>query len=304
MHIVIDAMAVVGLLFFLMSGWRKGSLLSLLGVVRVVLAYGVAYLAGRYLGYWVGEVANRPRIVTIPVIAGLTFALISFGFHVVMWEIRAHHQHREKKENFRLPWYSRLGGGSINLLAGFFSMVFLFWLGDLFMVGVSGHQIPGAGQSWFAQTARRVVYEGTYRSTAWKGDASRSAALARVVSNPAAGMAYLKNILAAESVQQLISSPSFAETLLSGDPARIEQSPEMQQLFNDRATLDELRDLGILSGQEKKADLCVRLSRFGSNPAIQASLQNLKAKQLLSTDKIAILIRDPDFDAIVAELVK
>ena len=69
MHWVIDISAAIILLFFLLGGWHKGFMLSLLGVIRVITAYGAAYFSGRYIGYWLGEVAHRPRIVTVPVMA-------------------------------------------------------------------------------------------------------------------------------------------------------------------------------------------------------------------------------------------
>ena len=55
--------------------------------------------------------------------------------------------------------------------------------------------------------------------------------------------------------------------------------------------------------KETKSGLCEKLSRFGRNPEIQISIENLKAKRLLRTDKILELIRDPDFDVIVSEVV-
>lgn len=91
---------------------------------------------------------------------------------------------------------------------------------------------------------------------------------------------------------------------MSGDPARIEQNAAMQQLFNDRATLDELSALGVLSERERKSALCEKLSRFGRNEAIQASMENLRAKDLFGTNKITLILRDPDFDVIVGEVLK
>ena len=304
MHIVIDILAAIILLFFFLSGWHKGFLLSLLGVVRVVLAYGVAYFAGRYLGFWLGEVANRPRIVMIPVIAGLTFVIITFVFHVMMSNIRARHRDKEETEDFQHPWYSRLGGSAINLTAGLFSLIFLFWLGDLFTVGVSGQSIPGADQAAFGKLARRSVYETTYLLIPKDGNESQVAAAARVISNPAKGVEHLKTVLASKSMQQLMGDRQFAKDLMSGDPDRIERNASIQQLFDDRATIEELRELGIFSGKEKKSELCERLSRFGSNENIRASLENLKDKDLLNTGEILLLIRDPDFDIIVAEVLK
>jgi hypothetical protein len=304
MHYVIDILAAIILLFFLLAGWQKGFLLSLLGVVRVVLAYGVAFLAGRYLGFWLGTIAHRPRIVTIPVVAGLTFVIITFVFHVIMSNLRDEHRHKEEKEDYSHPWYSSLGGSSINFAIGLFSLVFLFWLGDLFLVGMTVGPIPGSEKSIFGRFSRRAVYETTYLAASRKGRESQAAAIARVVSNPARGVEHLENVISADSVQQLLRDKQFAEDLLSGDPERIEQNSSLQHLFSDRETLGELREMGILWEDDKKSALCTKLSKFGGNETIKASLENLKAKKLLNTENITILIRDPDFDVIIGELMK
>lgn len=304
MHIVIDILAGITLLLFLLSGWHKGFLLSLLGIVRVIVAYGLAYLGGRYLGFWLGEIIHRPRIVTIPMVAGLTFVIVTFIFHVIMTNMRHQHHEKMEKEDFFHPWYSSLSGSAINVAIGTFSLIFLFWLGNLFMVGVSGISIPGSRQSRFSQFSQRTVYETTYRAISRKGCESQAAAMAHVISNPSEGLQHLEKVLKADSIQQLFSDQQFAQNILSGDPNRIEQDASLQQLFNDRATLEELKKLGILSGTEQKSTLCEKLSYFGSNENIRISIQNLKAKQLLSTDKILDLIRDPDFDVIITELMK
>lgn len=304
MHIAIDILAAIVLLFFLLAGWQKGFLLSVLGVVRVILAYGASYFSGRYLGFWLGEVAHRPRLVTIPVVAGLTFVLITFAFHLIMCEIRAHHQKKEKEGDFQRPLFSSFSGGAINLAAGTLSLALLFWLGDLFMVGVAGTSIPGSDQSHFSRFSRRVVYEVASFTIPKKETASQVDAMARMISHPAQGMAHVENVLSANSVQQLITDRLLAEDLLSGDADRIQQNASLQYLFNDRATLDELRELGVLSGYETKSGLCEKLATFGQNEKIQASIESLKERQLLSTDKITLLVRDPAFDVILAELIK
>jgi hypothetical protein len=304
MHVVIDILSALVLLFFFMAGWRKGWLLSMLGVVRVILAYGASYFAGRYLGYWFGGIFNRPRIVMIPVVAGLTFVVITLIFHIKMWSIRERHREKEEKEEYRRPWQSGLIGGTINLTAGLLSLIFIFWLGDLFMTGVAGRPLPGMEKSLSGRFARRTAYEFVYFSLSKEGHESQAAAMARVISNPAKGMAHLERVLSADSVQQILTDRAFAKDLLSGDPERIEQNAALNRLFADRATLEEFRELGLVSGKETKSGLCEKLSRFGSNPNIQISIENLKTKQLLDTGKILQLIRDPDFDVIVSEVVK
>ncbi len=304
MNIVIDILAAIILLFFFLAGWHKGALLSSLGIVRVILSYSAAYFSGRYLGYWLGEALHRPRIITIPVVAGLVFVIITFVFHVVMTNIRDEHLEKEEKEDFRRPVLSCIGGSIINLFAGGLSLIFLFWLGDLFLAGTTGQPIPGASKAQFGRFARRTVYETTYRIASFDGNASQAAALGRMISNPARGLVHLEQVLDADSVQALLKDTTFTEALLSGDPERIKQNASLQQLFGDRSTLDEMRELGLLSGKEKKSELYQKLASFGGNETIQASLENLKQKELLETDKILLLIRDPDFDIIVGELLK
>lgn len=304
MHMAIDILAGIILLFFFLKGWHKGVLLSLLGVIRVVACYGIAYFSGRYLGYWIGEATRRPRLVTIPVVAILTFALIAFVFHIFMHSIHARHKEKEEEENFQRPLPSCMAGGAINLAAGTFTLALLFWLGSLFMVGVAGRAIPGTDRSYFGRFTHRMAYEIAYAIIPKNGRESQVEAMARVISNPAKGMGHLENVLASGSVQQLLSDKEFGKALLSGDADRIQANASFQQLVNDRFALDELRELGIVSGDETQSGLCKKLATFGRNEKIRSSIESLQVKQLLSTDKILVLIRDPDFDTIIAELAK
>lgn len=305
MHYVIDIVAAIVLLFMFLTGWRKGLLLATLGIVRVILAYGMAYFAGRYLGSWLGEVFYRPRIIMIPVTAGLTFILITFLFKMAMWKIRERHIAKEEQEDhYHLPYYRCFLGGIVSMTSGVLSMIFVFWLGDLAMTGLSGHGIPGGDRALFGRFAHRATYEAVYMLTARKGRESQAAAMARVTSNPAEGLEHLQRVLEADSVRQLLNDRQLPSDLLSGDAKRIQQNASMQRLFNDHETREELQELGIISRLETEASFCEKLSRFGQNENIQTSIQNLKARDMLRTDKILQLIRDPDFDIIVAEVVK
>ena len=304
MHIAIDIIAAIVLLFFLLSGSHKGFILSALGVVRVIMAYGIAYFSGRYLGGWLAELMHRPRLVIIPICTIMAFALVVFIFHIIMYEIRIHHKTKEKEEDFQRPIFSCFAGGVISLLAGTFSLVILFWLVDLFLAGMAGTSIPGADQAYFGRFARRTVYEVAYKISAKKDNASQASAIAHVISDPSKGMKYLEGLLSADSIQQLSMDKTFAADLLSGDAARIEQNPSVQRVFNDEATLDNLRGLGVLSGYETKQGLCEKMASFSQNETIQNSIQNLKAQDLLHTDEITTLVRSPDFDIILREILK
>lgn len=304
MHMAIDILVGIILIFFLLAGWHKGMLLSVLNIMRIFFAYGVAYLSGKHIGFWLGEATQRPRMVTVPVVAIFTFALVHFIFHIIITEIRDNRKMRIESSSYQLALPSRIGGGLFNLGAGSISLVLIFWLVDLFLVGSVGYPVPGAEKSHFARYARQGVYEVFYRVGSAKGDASQASTFALMISNPDHGMEHLEKILSAPSVKQLIIDRQLTEDIISGDPQRIEENPSLQRLFSDKRTLNELRELGLLSGKEKKKELCKKLSHFGSNENIRASIERLKDKDLLQKDKMKVLVRDPDFDQIIAELMK
>ena len=303
MHIAIDVVAVVFLLFAFLSGWYKGFLLALLGVVRVVLAFGAAYFAGRYLGDWIGEIAYRPRIITIPSMAGVTFVLVIFAFHLVMQNIREKHAKKVEKENHRRPILSHIAGGIIGLTVGIPYLLLFFWLIELFLVGVANTSVPGLAESRTGRRVHQVVYRVARASIPSEIDADQADALANTVAHPAESMKLMDQVLSAQSIGNLHQDQQVLSDLLSGDPDIIKGNEAIQQVLDDRATLENLRKLGLLSGSETKTGLYEKLATWGKNEKIRTSFHNLQERNLLSTDKIMLLLRDPDFDIILGEIV-
>ena len=152
--------------------------------------------------------------------------------------------------------------------------------------------------------SRQAVYQGITLAFTREGHELQTAAAARSISHPAKSIERLEKVLAAPSIQALITDPVFASDLLSGDPARIEQNASLQRLFNDRETMIELREIGVLWDRETKAQLCRKLARIGSNKNIQIAIAELESKNRLRAEMVPYLIRDPDFDIIVGELLK
>jgi len=135
------------------------------------------------------------------------------------------------------------------------------------------------------------------------GQESQVASMARMISHPGSGMKKLKEILGAKSFQTVLIDKDFQKELLSGEPERIQQTPAMQALFEDQKTIDALYGFGIISSTNQ-AQICEQLSTLGKNEVINSSLESLQTKKLLEKDKIMQLIRDPDFDTIMGELLK
>ena len=304
MHIAIDVVAGIFLLFAFLSGWYKGFLLSLLSVARVVLAYGAAYFAGRYLGNWIGVAAYRPRIVTIPATAGMAFVTVFFVFHLAMQWIRERHAMKVEEENHRRPFISHLAGAGISLAVGLPSVLLFFWLAELFLVGVANTAIPGLAESHVGRLTQRAVYRVARASVSKEIDEQQADALASSIANPAESMKILGRVLSAYSIENLRNDQWVLTDLLSGNPNIIKKNVAIQRVLADRATLENLRDLGLLSGNETKTGLYEKLAAWGKNDKIRKSFYNLKDRDLLRADKLSLLLRDPDFDVILGEIVK
>ncbi len=303
MHYVIDLFSVLFLLYFFATGWRDGFQISLMKALQVVLAPVVALPAGRYLGSALGQLAGRPRIVTIPAVAVLAAAVVVFIFHLMISRRKAERRQPQKGDDYKHPLIDRLIGSLFSLGSGVVVVVVTIWLIELSLAGIIGQPLPGAEQSHAVSLARQVVYETASKVILHKGSESQAATLARSISRPAQSIQRMLDILAADSVQTMLNDPNIGADLLSGDPGRIEENLALQKLFADQTTLLNLEEMGVLFGTEQKSALCGQLAQLGQNVVIRTSLQNLQAKGLLSPDQLPALIRDPDFDMIVGELL-
>jgi hypothetical protein len=65
-----------------------------------------------------------------------------------------------------------------------------------------------------------------------------------------------------------------------------------------------MREIGILSSKETKESLCKKLAAWGRNKRIRTSFESLQQREMLDSRTVMLLLRDPDFDIIVAELVR
>lgn len=304
MHIAIDVVAGVFLLFAFLAGWYRGFALSLLGVARTVVSVAAAYFAGRYLGNWIGLAAHRPRIVTIPAAGGMAFILVFFAFYLAMQWIRENHAEKVEKEDHRRPFISGLAGGAISLAVAVPVLLLFFWTTELFLVGVANTALPGLAESHAGRATHQAAYR-IARILAPAGiDPDQADALARSAASPAQSMDRLEEILTAPSVEGLRTNKQVVADILSGDPETIRTNAAIQQVLADRPTLRNLRDLGILSSHETKTSLCEKLASWGKNEKIRASFNSLRERDLFHTDKLALLLRDPDFDTILGEIVK
>jgi len=302
-HYILDILALIFLISFFLSGWHKGVVISFLNGIRLFVATVVAYFIGRYLGSWLAPMINRPRIILIPSLFTLTFASVFFLFKYILFKIHQKREDISEEKKEPLPLWKCFLGGVTNLFFGSFVLALFFWLAELFVVIVGGRTLPGVEKSYFSNFSRKIVFDVSYTILPKNGNESQIAAISKMISHPALGKENLRKILEAQTFQTLLNSRDFKTDLLSGDAKRLEKNPAMQALFRDRETLNLLRDFGIISSKNR-LEICSQLAKIGRNKTINSNIEALQARDLLRKDKIMQLIRDPDFDSLIGEILK
>ena len=106
-------------------------------------------------------------------------------------------------------------------------------------------------------------------------------------------------------IQPLLESEMFGHLKGSFTGASVNKQGLFEAANGGTIFLDEIGSMP-LSNQGKLLRVLQEkeIRQVGSNENIRANLDNLKDKDLLNTGDILLLIRDPDFDAIVAEVLK
>ena len=188
--------------------------------------------------------------------------------------------------------------------AGALTLIIVFWIAELLSTGITGHSFPGATESRFAPIARRAIYETIYFTSAKTGHESQAAAFARSISNPSEGISNLKDVLETDAVQNALKDDQFARAVQEGNPEKIKNSRTCSAIFSDEETHRKLIDLGVLSRTETKDDVAKKLAHLGQNDTIRFSIKSLTERGMFQTDRISELIRDPEFDKIVTEILK
>ena len=303
MHIAIDILAGILLLFAFLSGWQRGFLVSLLGVARLLLSYTAAYFSGRYLGFWLGELAHRPRIITIPIMALMAFTLVFFGFHLLMHRLLAQHRMKEEAEDYKRPILSHISGALIDFSIAIPSLVLLLWILEIFLLGIAGTPIPGIEKSYFGRFTQQCTFKALHSLLPDTLPPKQSTALARTLSNPSEAMRELEAIIKSGSFVQIRSNGQVFADIMSGDPEVIAANPAINALLNDHFTWVQLQEIGAISPSETHASFCNKLAALGRNEKIRKSFEQLQQRDVLRSEKIIDLLRDPDLDIIMGELI-
>ena len=222
-----------------------------------------------------GEIFSRPRIITIPATIILLASLIFYIFHIIISFFL-------EKSKLNKNSFSGLGiifGG----IFGFIIIISTCWFINIFTaVKYENHTfINKTSTSHISQEILYQVAKNIFSRN--QSETASNEAIAKLISSPNSTILSLKKIISSNLIQDIINDPNIGKIIKSQNPDLIFKHESVKKLFSM---------------------LINSILKIGDNKIIINSFINLKSKNLLSLNNFHILIRDPDFDCIIGELIK
>ncbi|MEC8753058.1 MAG: CvpA family protein [Verrucomicrobiota bacterium] len=289
MALAFDIICFILFLFFLYKGSKEGLIVSIFKILQIILAISISFLIGIKIGSFLGETFNRPRIVTIPAVIILMISTIFYLFHIFI------NFFLEKSKSNKNS-FSGLGiifGG----IFGFIIIISTCWFINIF-AAVKYENHTFINKTYTSKISQKTIYEVTNNIYSFS-NSSINESTAKIISSPNSTILSVKKIISSNLIQNIIEDPEIGEIIKTGSPKQILQNESMKELFSNKIIINEFKNLGIT-----KKILLNSIIKIGQNKLIMNSLINLKSKDLFNFNNFNLLIRDPDFDCIIGELIK
>ncbi|MEC8313612.1 MAG: CvpA family protein [Verrucomicrobiota bacterium] len=289
MALAFDIICFILFLFFLYKGSKEGLIVSIFKILQIILAISISFLIGIKIGSFLGETFNRPRIITIPAVIILMISTIFYLFHIFI------NFFLEKSKSNKNS-FSGLGiifGG----IFGFIIIISTCWFINIF-AAVKYENHTFINKTYTSKISQKTIYEVTNNIYSFS-NSSINESTAKIISSPNSTILSVKKIISSNLIQNIIEDPEIGEIIKTGSPKQILQNESMKELFSNKIIINEFKNLGIT-----KKILLSSIIKIGQNKLIMNSLINLKSKDLFNFNNFNLLIRDPDFDCIIGELIK
>ena len=317
MLLIVDIIAVLILSYFFFKGFRRGFIISVLGIVGLICAYIGAYLLYQPLGSWFQERYELPNIAAYAVGGLCAFICIYLFFSVISGFISWRRRRMAKKDGVEeVGLLDKVLGGALGVVIGGAVVVMLFWLYNMAQISPVGKKLPDLSGSASARASEAAVRSGAYaiaKNTTKDKDLSN--AIARSVSNPLKMTENVQKIMEHPKVEALSADPEFLGSVLHGDEELIRKNPALNDMLEDPEVMNIARELGLVAYNEKPEELkdeaAKKLARIGRNfgkiqndPEIQAILNDRDVQAKLESQDIAGLLKDQKFHKLIKRVME
>lgn len=282
---------------FALRGFQRGALVSLLSLGGVVFAYAGALLLSEPVAEVITGLTGWPKLYSQMAGGAIVFMVVSSTLKVaVNMMLKRRKRAKGKGEAVNLGPVSRFGGAGMGFAAGLIIMSLMHW-GIALARGMERfNEWPDVGAGVSGEIAGAIV-EGGARAVMDENSA-------RLVSHPDDTARLLRELLALESVRELMGDAAFREFLLAGDAEGVAGNESYRALFEDPEAVDRLVRLGAVEANVADADTELagtmaetggRLGGILENPDVEETVAELREEGMLKPENWPRLVFDARF---------
>jgi uncharacterized membrane protein required for colicin V production len=306
--IIVDILALLILLYYFFRGYRRGFVISVLGIIGLICASLGAYLLFRPLGDWFQATYNLSPVVSYAIAAISAFIVIYVFFFIISGFISWRRRARAKREGEpEVAFADKLLGGILGAVIGFILIVVLVWVYNMVQFSVFSGKLPDINSTVSGRSAEAAIRAGTnLMAKKMTRDPEMSQTIARTMTNPARTAVDMQKLLNHPKVEALADDQEFLGAVLKGDEAIILKTPAFNEMLDDPEVMRIATDLGLMSPGEKpeaiKKEAAARLAKVGRNfdkikndPEVQEILQDKEIQEKIDKEDVQGLLTDPKF---------
>ena len=307
----LDVLLVVLVAALGFAGFRRGGPEAGVRLVGLPLAYGAAFMAGRFGGQAAANALGTAGWIGSAVAGSLGFVAAYAVVAIVALRIR--------RDTEWVSGASRIVGAFCGLATGLLMALPLLWAANLAsgaqaagvqsgFVDFSGAILPSAAEPVFAAGGRALIDE----------DADAPArVMARLVSDPAGAVGGAQALVSDPRMQTLQSDPGFWRDVERGAVTSAMARPTFRQLSGDPTFRRQLGDLGLVSDEavadrrafdaqlaEVLATVGPRIASIRHDPALQDLLADPEFRARLEAGERLSLLSHPGFRALIGRVTE
>jgi hypothetical protein len=294
-------------------GWRRGTLLMLLGILSIFAGYVCAAFLFRPVGRFLAGISGMSPMLALPIAGLFVLLAISTAIRIATWRI----ERRRAQARTQGEPPSRIdsaGGAFIGIARAAVFVVLGAWLVQT-AHNVS-HLGPDISRSVSGRLAsglmRRATYAIMQRTT---HDPMLASMMSVLASRPDEGVRAMNVVMRDERVRQLWNDQRLRGMLASGDAHGLAANPGIRALSGDTAFLNAADALGIMpagaagsalpdSLASRLGPLTRRMESIRSDSEIARMIADPAMKRMMDRGDFAALAGDRRFNDLAGRVLQ
>ena len=322
MNVFIDFLLVAIIILYFTRGWRHGIMYALINLGGVITSYVIAALSAPVLAPIFTEQLQVAQVIGFILgwsSAFLLIILIAFILKRTVLRNIAYHELGE--EDYKLPVWSRLLGGTVSLFLGVIVLSITIFLYGI-VAGLSPQSaLPDISNSKIVTASsrlnRHLAYKALIKTT---GNKELARTFAKVASRPYKAITHARKIVESPKFRRAVSSQKVINAAISGDELALVNDPDILSVLSDTTLMKRFVYLGLTrednylklnaDGTGYRYNLAKKIVKMAQKvdgaeegSIVKKNMTELKMAGLLDRQNLDKLFRDKRFHEVLDHII-